>query len=94
MRIQADASALTAAGTRQQQIATSITNASTALTAAADSGTAGAGTPALGEAITGCVQSWQGSLGMIGDSVSGLGQNLSSSATAYDVVDESAIPAG
>jgi hypothetical protein len=94
MRIEADAPALSAAGTRQAQIGTSITNVSSDLTAAAESGSAGAGTPAVGEAITGAVQSWQGSLGMIADSVSGLGRNLSASATAYDVVDESAIPAG
>jgi hypothetical protein len=94
MRIEADAGSISSAGSKQIQIGSAITNVSTDLTSAAESGAAGAGTPGLGEAITGAVQSWQGSLAMISDSVSGIGRNLSASATAYEVVDETAIPAG
>jgi len=94
MRIEADAGAISSAGARQSQIATAITNVSTDLTSAAESGAAGAGTPGLAEAITGAVQSWQGSLAMLSTSVAGIGRNLSGSATAYQVVDETAIPAG
>jgi hypothetical protein len=94
MRIEANADAISGAGTQQLLIGYRISTLSADLTSAADSGAAGAGTPGLGEAITGAVQSWQASLAMIGDSVSGIGRNLSGAATAYEVVDETAIPAG
>jgi hypothetical protein len=94
MRIAADASTISAAGLKQLQIGSTVASLSADLTAAAEGGASGAGDPGLAEAITGAVQSWQASFAMIGDSISGLGDNLGGAATAYTVVDETAIPAG
>ena len=93
MRMEAQTEALSGAGTRQSGIADNIVELSGRLTAAADAAS-GAGDPALQEAMTGAVQSWQASLSIAALSVSGIGSNLTSSAVAYLNVDESAIPAG
>ena len=84
---------LTAAGTRQSEIAATLTELSGRLTTAADASSA-AGDPALEEAMCGAVQSWQASLALTARSVAGTGSNLESAAVAYLNVDESAIPAG
>jgi hypothetical protein len=93
MRMEAQPEALSGAGTRQTGIADNIVELSGRLTAAAD-GASGAGDPALEEAMTGAVQSWQASLALVADSVRGIGANLSSAAGVYTYVDETAIPAG
>jgi hypothetical protein len=93
MRMEAQPEALSGAGTRQTGIADNIVELSGRLTAAAD-GASGAGDPALEEAMTGAVQSWQASLALVADSVRGIGANLSSAAGIYTYVDENAIPAG
>jgi hypothetical protein len=93
MRMEAQPEALRGAGTRQAGIADNIVELSGRLTAAAD-GASGAGDPALEEAMTGAVQSWQASLSLVADSVRGIATNLSSAANVYVYVDESAIPAG
>ena len=84
---------LTTAGTRQSDIAATLTKLSGRLTTAADASSA-AGDPALEEAMSGAVQSWQASLALTARSVAGPGSNLESAAVAYLSVDESAIPAG
>jgi hypothetical protein len=63
------------------------------LTAAAGAAS-GAGEPALQEAMTGAVQSWQASLALVAESVHGLGANLVAASRVYAYVDETAIPAG
>jgi hypothetical protein len=93
MRMEVQPGALTDAGNRQSEIAAMLTELSGRLTTAADAASA-AGDPALEEAMSTAVQSWQASLSMTAQSVSGLGSNLTSSAVAYLNVDESAIPAG
>ena len=93
MRMEAQTEALGGAGSRQSGIADNIVELSGRLTAAAD-GASGAGDPALEEAMTGAVQSWQASLSLVADSVQGIATNLSSAANVYAYVDESAIPAG
>lgn len=85
--------ALTDAGTRQSEIAGHLTELSGRLTTAADAASA-AGDPAVEEAMTGAVQSWQASLAMVSHSVGSIGSNLGSASIAYLTVDESAIPAG
>ena len=79
--------ALTDAGARQAEIAGQLTELSGRLTTAA-------GDPAVEEAMTGAVQSWQASLAMVSHSVASIGSNLGSASIAYLTVDESAIPAG
>ena len=93
MRIAAQPSSLSSAGSQQAGIADEIVELSARLTSAT-SAASGAGDPGLAEAITGAVQSWQASLAIIGDSVGGIGQNLSGAGSAYAIVDESAIAAG
>ena len=93
MRMEAQPEALSGAGSRQAGIADNIVELSGRLTAAAD-GASGAGDPALAEAMTGAVQSWQASLSLVSDSVRGIATNLSGAANVYAYVDESAIPAG
>jgi hypothetical protein len=93
MRMEAQPGALSSAGARQSDIAATLLELSGRLTSAAE-GAAGAGDPALAEAMTGAVQSWQASLAMVADSVGGTAASLGGAATAYTVVDESAIPAG
>ena len=85
--------ALTDAGTRQSEIAGQLTELSGRLTTAADAASA-TGDPAVEEAMTGAVQSWQASLAMVSHSVGAIGSNLDSASVAYVTVDESAIPAG
>ena len=84
---------MTDAGTRQSDIAGQLTELSGRLTTAADAASA-AGDPAVEEAMTGAVQSWQASLAMVSHSVGAIGSNLGSASIAYLTVDESAIPAG
>jgi hypothetical protein len=93
MRMEVQPGSLTAAGSRQSDIATTLTELSGRLTTAAGAASA-AGEPALEEAITGAVQSWQASLAMAAHSVGGLASNLNSASIAYLTVDEDAIPAG
>jgi hypothetical protein len=93
MRMEAQPGALSSAGARQSDIASNLLELSGRLTSAAE-GASGAGDGALAEAMTGAVQSWQASLAMVADSVGGTAANLSGAATAYTVVDETAIPAG
>jgi len=93
MRMEAQPGALSSAGTRQSDIAANLLELSGRLTAAAE-GASGAGDPALAEAMTGAVQSWQASLAMVADSVGSNAANLSGAADAYTFVDETAIPAG
>lgn len=93
MRMEVQPGTLTAAGTRQSDIAATLTELSGRLTTAADAASA-AGDPALEEAMSGAVQSWQASLALTARSVAGTGSNLESAAVAYLNVDESAIPAG
>jgi hypothetical protein len=93
MRMEAQPEALSSAGSRQSGIANDIVELSGRLTTAAE-GASGAGDPALQEAMTGAVQSWQASLALVAESVRGIGTNLSSAAVIYTYVDETAIPAG
>jgi hypothetical protein len=93
MRMEVQPAALTDAGTRQSDIAGQLTELSGRLTTAADAASA-AGDPAVEEAMTGAVQSWQASLAMVSHSVGSIGSNLGSASIAYLTVDESAIPAG
>jgi len=93
MRMEVQPGALTDAGTRQSEIAGQLTELSGRLTTAADAASA-AGDPAVEEAMTGAVQSWQASLVMVSHSVGSVGSNLGSASIAYLTVDESAIPAG
>jgi hypothetical protein len=93
MRMEAQPEALSGAGSRQSGIADTIVELSGRMTAAAE-GASGAGDPALAEAMTGAVQSWQASLALTADSVRGIGSNLIAAAGVYTYVDESAIPAG
>ena len=93
MRMEAQPEALSGAGSRQSGIADTILELSGRMTAAAE-GASGAGDPALSEAMTGAVQSWQASLAMAAESVSGIGANLTAAAGVYTYVDETAIPAG
>jgi hypothetical protein len=93
MRMEVQPGALTDAGTRQADIAATLTELSGCLTTAADAASA-AGDPALEEAMSGAVQSWQASLAMAAHSVGAIGSNLNSASIAYLTVDESAIPAG
>jgi hypothetical protein len=93
MRMEVQPGALTDAGSRQSEIAATLTELSGRLTTAAGASSA-AGDPALEEAMSGAVQSWQASLVVTAQSVSGLGSNLASAAVAYMNTDESAIPAG
>jgi hypothetical protein len=93
MRLEAQPEALASAGSTQSGIAAQLQELSGRLTTAAD-GASAAGTPALVEAMTGAIQSWQASLAMVAESVGGVGANLGGAAEAYTIVDESAIPAG
>jgi hypothetical protein len=93
MRMEVQTGALTDAGSRQIGIAGQLTELSGRLTTAADAASA-AGDPAVEEAMTGAVQSWQASLAMASHSVSSIGSNLDSASIAYLTVDESSIPAG
>jgi hypothetical protein len=93
MRMEAQPEALASAGSRQSAIAAQLQELSGRLTAAAD-GASAAGTPALAEAMTGAIQSWQASLAMVAGSVGGVATNLGGAAEAYTIVDETAIPAG
>ncbi len=93
MRMEAHTEALSGAGTRQSGIADNIAELSGRLTAAGDAAS-GAGEPALQEAMTGAVQSWQASLALVAESVHGLGANLVAASHVYAYVDETAIPAG
>jgi hypothetical protein len=93
MRMEAQPGALSDAGTRQSDIAATFTELSGRLTTAADASSA-AGDPALEEAMSGAVQSWQASLAMAAHSVGGVASNLNGASIAYLTVDESAIPAG
>ena len=93
MRMEAQTEALSGAGTRQSGIADNIVELSGRLTAAGDAAS-GAGEPALQEAMTGAVQSWQASLALVAESVHGLGANLVAASHVYAYVDETAIPAG
>ena len=93
MRMEAQPDALSSAGSTQSGIAADITELSGRMTTAAE-GASAAGDPALAEAITGAVQSWQASLAMVADSVGATGRNLSAAAGIYTYVDETAIPAG
>jgi len=93
MRMEALPEAISQAGSRQSGIAETLTELSGRMTNAAE-GASGAGDPALAEAMTGAVQSWQASLAMVAESVSGTGRNLSAAAGIYTYVDETAIPAG
>jgi hypothetical protein len=93
MRMEAQTEALSGAGSRQSGIADNIAELSSRLTAAADAAS-GAGEPALQEAMTGAVQSWQASLALVSESVHGLGANLVAASHIYAYVDETAIPAG
>ena len=93
MRMEAQTEALSGAGSRQSGIADNIAELSGRLTAAADAAS-GAGEPALQEAMTGAVQSWQASLALVAESVHGLGANLVAASHVYVYVDETAIPAG
>jgi hypothetical protein len=93
MRMEAQTEALSGAGSRQSGIADNVVELSGRLTAAAE-GASGAGDPALAEAMTGAVQSWQASLAIVAGSIRGVGANLSGAAHVYTVVDETAIPAG
>jgi phage-related minor tail protein len=93
MRMEAQTDSLSHAGTTQASIADNIVELSGRLTAAAE-GASGAGDPALQEAMTGAVQSWQASLALVAESVHGLGANLVAASHVYTVVDETAIPAG
>jgi hypothetical protein len=93
MRMEAQPEALSGAGARQAGIAENIFELSGRMTTAAE-GASGAGDPALAEAMTGAVQSWQASLAMVAESVGGIARNLSGAAHVYTVVDESVIPAG
>src|ERR1044072_8060347 len=72
MRMEVQPGALTDAGTRQSEIAGQLTELSGRLTTAADAASA-AGDPAVEEAMTGAVQSWQASLGMVSHSVGSIG---------------------
>jgi hypothetical protein len=93
MRMEVQTGALTDAGSRQTAIAGQLTELSGRLTAAAGNASA-AGDPAVEEAMTGAVQSWQASLAMASHSVGNIGGNLNSASIAYLTVDESSIPAG
>ena len=93
MRMEAQPGDLSGAGSTQSAIAADIVELSGRMTTAAE-GASAAGDPALAEAITGAVQSWQASLAMVADSVAGTGRNLSAAAGIYTYVDETAIPAG
>jgi hypothetical protein len=93
MRMEVQPGALTDAGTRQSEIAGQLTELSGRLTTAAGAASA-AGDPAVEEAMTGAVQSWQASLAMVSHSVGAIGSNLDSASIAYLTVDEDAIPAG
>ena len=93
MRMEVQTTGLTDAGVRQSDIATTLSELSGRLTTAADASSA-AGDPALEEAISGAVQSWQASLALAARSVAGTGSNLTSASIAYLTVDEDAIPAG
>jgi hypothetical protein len=93
MRMEALPEAIGSAGSRQSGIAETIAELSGRMTSAAE-GASGAGDPALAEAMTGAVQSWQASLAMVAESVAGTGRNLSAAAGIYTYVDETAIPAG
>lgn len=93
MRMEAQTDSLSHAGTTQAGIAANIVELSGRMTTATE-GASAAGDPALAEAITGAIQSWQASLGMVADSVGGTATNLSSAAGIYTYVDETAIPAG
>jgi hypothetical protein len=93
MRMEVQTGSLTDAGTRQSEIAATLSELSGRLTTAADASSA-AGDPALEEAISGAVQSWQASLALAARSVAGTGSNLTSASIAYLTVDEDAIPAG
>jgi hypothetical protein len=93
MRMEVQPGALTDAGSRQSDIAATLTELSGRLTTAADAASA-AGDPALEEAMSGAVQSWQASLAMAAHSVGAIGSNLNSASIAYLTVDEHAIPAG
>jgi hypothetical protein len=93
MRMEVQPGALSDAGTRQSDIAATLTELSGRLTTAADASSA-AGDPALEEAMSGAVQSWQASLAMAAHSVGGVASNLNGASIAYLTVDESAIPAG
>lgn len=92
-RIEVEPGAVAAAGTRQSDIATQLLELSGRLTTAAE-GASAAGEPALTEAMTGAIQSWQASLAIVAESVGGIATNLGGAANAYTVVDESSIPAG
>lgn len=92
-RIEVQPEALTGAGGRQTELAGRIRELAGRLeSAAAASGAAG--DPAASQAIADCVASWQASLGMLADSVSGLGTNLTLAGSAYAGTDEGAIPGG
>jgi hypothetical protein len=93
MRTEAQPEALSGAGSTQSGIAADIVELSGRMTTAAE-GASAAGDPALAEAITGAVQSWQASLAMVADSVGATGRNLGAAAGIYTYVDETAIPAG
>jgi hypothetical protein len=93
MRMEVQTTGLTDAGVRQSDIATTLHELSGRLTTAADASSA-AGDPALEEAISGAVQSWQASLALAARSVAGTGSNLTSASIAYLTVDQDAIPAG
>jgi hypothetical protein len=93
MRMEVQPGALTDAGSRQSDIAGQLTELSGRLTTTADAASA-AGDPAVEEAMTGAVQSWQASLAMVSHSVGAIGANLDGASIAYLTVDESAIPAG
>lgn len=92
-RIEAQPDTLAGAGATQRQLAGRITELAGRIERAG-SASGAAGDPALSGAISDCLAGWSASLGMLAESVGGLGANLGAAGAAYSETDTSAIPGG
>jgi hypothetical protein len=91
-RIEVDPGQLQTAGSRQGALGEHIASLCGPLIAAADAAAGAAGDPRAAGAITDCAGAWSASLGMLAESVGGLGANLGAAGDAYLGTDAGLIP--
>jgi hypothetical protein len=91
-RIEVDPGQLQSASGQQLALADQVAGLLGTLEAAGSSAAGAAGEPVAAAAIADCAAAWSVSLGMLAQSVGGLGSNIGAAGSAYVSTDAGAMP--